>query len=452
MIWAIPAFGADFYETQLRLGAEAYRAGRLSEAIDYLRIANFGLLDRTTLLSEGLARLALAESAAGRSEELQKTLSRFLAVERQFPSYAKAGLVADERAAFEKLLLTSLPKESIVSVPSLASVAPSTVRETAEMTPEQRRRYLEGKASSEPSNPEWPLTLARDARDRGDTKAALKWTDKALRADAKSAEAHAIRLAIFTARKDDSKALAELRAMPDEAWSEIPGIVADAFVVFTRTKNEAQADAIATRISEADLERTDVAAAMESWRARMASSSAAAQAPSSSSPASTESETSAPAEPTSPEPQKATPPATPVAGAPDVLDTPARPATGSFTGTQDRVSAALMAAKKLTNANQPVDAQKVLRDELRRTPESRELRLALLEASCLARDWRTGASQISMVEPFRTTEDRYRFYAAVVLFETGRADEAKPIMAEAAPRLASSPFVDHYVKLILGGK
>ncbi|MCM2316195.1 MAG: hypothetical protein NDJ92_13695 [Thermoanaerobaculia bacterium] len=450
MIGAFSASGADFYETQLRLGAEAHRAGRLVEAIDYYRIANFGLLDRTTLLSEGLVRLALAESAAGRKEELQKTLTRFITVERQFPSYAKAALSADERAAFEKILTASLPKESIVSVPSLATLVSSAVRATEEMTPDQRRRYLEGKASSEPSNPEWPLELARGARERGDQKAVLRWTDKALRADASSAEAHAMRLAIFTARKADGEAIKELRAMPDAAWSEIPGIVADAFVVFTRTKNDEQADALATRIGEADLQRADVASAMESWRARTASSAAAQSAPPEPTDAPAADEAPAAAEPSAQESADAPPPSTPAAAAPEVIEAPVKTSTGSFTGAQDRVSAALMAAKKRLAANEPVDAQKLLRDELRRTPESRELRLAMLEASCLARDWRTGVSQISMVEPFRAAEDRYRFYAAIALFETGRVAEAKPLMAEAAPRLAPSPFVDHYMKAILG--
>ena len=284
-------------------------------------------------------------------------------------------------------------------------------------------------------------------------KATLRWTDKAVRADEDNAEAHAMRLAIFSQRKDDSKALTELRAMPDAAWSEIPGVVADAFVVFTRTKNDAQADTLATRISATDLERADVAAAMDRWRARTAS--AADSAPAASAMPSGVSEIQVIPESTSPATaaaQAQVPLAEPVAGAPDVLDAPNRSSRGSFTGSQDRTEVALASAKKLMTGSQPVEAQKILAEELRKTPGSRDLRLAMLEASCLARDWRTGSAQISMVEPFRVAEDRYRFYAAVVHFESGRTEEAKPLMAEAAPRLASSPFVDHYVKVILGGE
>ncbi|MBI2213551.1 MAG: hypothetical protein HYU52_07885 [Acidobacteria bacterium] len=457
---AIPAFGADFYETQLRLGAESFRAGRFAEAVDYFRIANFGLLERPELLSEGLARLAMANSAAGRKDELDKTLTRFLAIERQYPSWASSAMPDEERAAFEKLLLATLPRESIASVPSLARlVARPAVDES--LTPEQRRRQLESKAAAEPSNPAWPLELAREARQRRDDKTALRWAAKALGRDAGTHEAHAIRLSIFTARKDDRAAVAELSATPDEAWSLFPGIIADAFVVYTRTRNYAQADAVAPRVSDADLGRSDVATAMDAWRARLAKAAAeAATEPPAPLP------NAAPDVPAVAEDATVTPPATvtptttaaatdvppgsPIAGPGDVVEERTEASRGSFTGAQDRVGATLSQAKKLMSASRAAEAQRLLRDELVKTPGSRELRLALVEASCLARDWRTGESQISLVEPFRKGEDRYRFYAAVVLFETGKLEPARTLMAQAAPSLASSPYVDHYVKVILG--
>jgi len=459
---AIPAFGADFYEAQLRLGAESYRAGRFTEAIDYLHIANFGFLEKSELLSEGLARLAMAESAAGRKDELDKTLSRFLAIERQIPAWSKAALSLEDRAAFEKLLLMSLPKESISSVPSLAHLGAPPPEEMRELTPDQRRKLLESKAKAEPGNPEWPLELARDANARGDTKAALKWCEKALKADAGAHEAHAMRLAIFTARKNDAASLRELSATPDSAWEAFPGIAADALVVFTRSRNYAQADAVVMRVTEADQSRADVAAAIAAARERSAKQSEAAtestEAPEVAPP--TLSETPATTAPAAtipaaaavaaPAPAPELPAATPVAGAGDVVDARTEASRGSFTGTQDRIGATLTSAKKLMSSGRPADAQRLLRDELVKTPGSRELRLAMLEASCLARDWRTGDAQISLVEPFRKGEDRYRFYAAVVLFETGKPEPAKTPMDRCPTRLAPSPFVDYYVKAVLG--
>lgn len=454
---ASPAFAADFYETQLRLGADSYRAGRIPEAIDYLRIANFGLLERTDLLTEGLARLAMAESAAGRADELKKTLTRFLAIERQYSSWQKVAMSGEERAAFEKILLATMPKESIASVPSLTALAAPPVSEARELTPEQQRRQLEQKAAADPSNPEWPLELAREARARRDDKAALRWCEKALRADPAAHEARAMRLAIFTARKDDKAALAELRATPEEAWGAQPGIAADAFVVYVRTKNFTQADAVASRLRESAGAREDVAsatAALAAWRESQKPAEASAvhlpaEAPPSSEPAPAPSVSVVPM-PAESAPAVEAPPAAPVAGPGDVADARNEASRGSFTGAQDRIGTALSQAKKLMSANRPVDAQRLLRDELQKTPGSRELRLAMIEASCLARDWRTGESQLGLVEPFRKGEDRYRFYAAVVLFESGKAEPAKTLMAQAAPSLAASPYVDYYVKAILG--
>lgn len=460
---ANPAAGADFYETQLRLGAEAYRAGRYSEAIDYLHIANFGFLEHTELLSEGLARLAMAEAAAGHNDDLDKTLSRFVAVERQYPSWSKVAMSADDHAAFEKLLLARLPKESISSVPSLAHLAAPPAEELRELTPDQRRRQLESNAKSEPGNPIWPLQLAREARERGDSRSALKWSDRALKIDPGTHEAHAIRLAIFTEKRDDKRALAELRATPEAAWDDFPGIAADALVVFTRTKNFEQADRAAPRVTEGDQSRDDVAAALAAAHARSAAQSEAAPA---AEVAPTITESVPPQQPSlaaDPEPTVAPssspsvtttspdlPEATPVTGPGDVVDARSEASRGSFTGTQDRIGMTLTNSKKLMAAGRAPDAQRLIRDELVKTPGSRELRLAMLEASCLARDWRTGDAQISLVEPFRRGEDRYRFYAAVVLFETGKPDPAKTLMAECASRLAPSPFVDYYVNAILG--
>src|SRR5215813_15406480 len=84
--------GEDFYESRLKAGQEAYRQNRIPEAIDQFRISAFGFLNRPSLLSESLARLALAQDAAGRTADAEATLSRFLEVERRFSTYAQIKL------------------------------------------------------------------------------------------------------------------------------------------------------------------------------------------------------------------------------------------------------------------------------------------------------------------------------------------------------------------------
>lgn len=118
-----PAWADEFAEARMASGIEAYRAKRYAEASDQFRIACFGLLDQPVLLTEGLVRLALAQGAAGRTADVEKTLGRFLDVERRFEGYAKGRLDAATRAAFEGLLRARVPADAIAAVPSLARYA-----------------------------------------------------------------------------------------------------------------------------------------------------------------------------------------------------------------------------------------------------------------------------------------------------------------------------------------
>ena len=111
---------ASFYEGQLRAGREALAGRRVPEAIDHLRIAAFGFLDAPVLLSEALARLALAQQAAGDAEKLGATLDRLVAVEQKFSALRGARLEAETRTALRRLLEARVPRETLATIPSLA--------------------------------------------------------------------------------------------------------------------------------------------------------------------------------------------------------------------------------------------------------------------------------------------------------------------------------------------
>jgi hypothetical protein len=126
----------DFGATRMSAGIDAYRVRRYPEASDQFRIACFALLDQPALLVEGLARLALAQEAEGRRTDAERTLARFLDVERRFGTYAKSRLDASTRAEFENLLRARVATESLASVPSLAALARRpTARPGARKTP-----------------------------------------------------------------------------------------------------------------------------------------------------------------------------------------------------------------------------------------------------------------------------------------------------------------------------
>jgi hypothetical protein len=120
LLLAIAARADDFYDVRLRVGQEAYREKRYREAADNFRIAVFGMLDRPPVLSQALARLALAQEAAGRKEDADAALSKFLLVERQFGVYDSRSLEAPVGSEFHALLARRVPAETLRSMPRLA--------------------------------------------------------------------------------------------------------------------------------------------------------------------------------------------------------------------------------------------------------------------------------------------------------------------------------------------
>jgi protein TonB len=118
------ATAQDFYETRLRAGEDSLRNNRPVEAISDLKIAAFGLLSRPPLLVEALASLAVAQERAGRLPEVQATLSRFVTVERRFPSWRSAPVAAGLKSEFERIAHARLPASVVASLPALSGGAP----------------------------------------------------------------------------------------------------------------------------------------------------------------------------------------------------------------------------------------------------------------------------------------------------------------------------------------
>jgi len=153
-ILSFPLRAEDFYLTRLREGEQALQAKRTLEAVDQLKIACFGLLDQPQLLSEGLAELALAQAAAGRTADADATLARFVDVEQRFGAWAKVPLPSETRTDFENLLLKQVRAEKLMAIPTLAPlVEAEEQRRLAKMSPKERKKELEAKAKAEPRVP-----------------------------------------------------------------------------------------------------------------------------------------------------------------------------------------------------------------------------------------------------------------------------------------------------------
>lgn len=487
----------DFYTDRLAAGKAAVQAQRFDDAANEFRIACFGFLDQPLLLSEGLVRLALAESEAKQLDELRQTLSRFLEVERRFPAYAKAALEPETRRDFEGLLVKTIPEATLRSIPSLALEAQSPERKPekladrkAEMTPEERpdqtaerkpettpdqkpaqpaertpernseelspaqkEKALQAQAEREPQNAALQLEMAKLSAARHKGKDVLRWAGRALEASPGNPDALALRGHELAARSEYAKARSDLSALPPDTLNADPELVADLFVCETALKDWAAAQPLLPRLSETSIKRKDVSRARdrlaketaraqkeaerEAVRQAVLQARAAAAPPPIAPPPPAMPEPAPPAAPPPAIPAPPPPAAPPPPPVPQALP-PEQPAPG------------LLEIRQLIVSGKPSEAEKQLLALVASQPTRREIRLALLEAACLTKDWKIAAAQLSALSPFRDGEEPYMFYAAVVIYESGDPDRAKPFLQRALPRITATPYTQFYAKKILG--
>lgn len=146
------AAAQDFSEARLREGKDAYRAHRFLEAVDRLRIAAFGFLDRPPMLCESLVYLSLSQEAAGHPVDAQATLRRLMELELRLPGCAAANLDPAARREFESRFRSRLPL-----------AAPPVVTPTAAPSSTPAPAVPTSEAATQPSRPE--QSEAATARD-----------------------------------------------------------------------------------------------------------------------------------------------------------------------------------------------------------------------------------------------------------------------------------------------
>ena len=434
----------DFNDARLQSGRALYDLQRYLEAIDQFRVAAFGYLDRPPQLSEALARLVLAQKAAGRGEDARASTLRFLELQRRFPSYPPPGLEPEQQEEFRALLLTQIPEKTLAGIPALSGLVETEEQRVAKLPASQRRSALEASARREPQNAAWPIALARDDLQKSDSKGAEKWAQKALAIDAANPEARILSARARILRGELAGGCSDLAAVPASWFEQRPELYADVFVCNVESGDWAGATAAAAKIPTDLASRADVVKAQQKMRAQ--TTQAATASPASTTSATTRSTTRPTATTNA---SKNPPPPAQSAQGPPAQKPPAPAPTPDAAASAARSRDVLIQSRRLVVAGRAVDAQQLLSGALQTDPGNRELRLALLEAACLSRAYNEAAYQVPLVSPFGENEAPSMFYAAVVLYETGKTDEARGLMKRAVPRV-SGPLVDESSRKILG--
>ena len=397
----------SFYEQQLRAGKSDYQANRVPQAADEFRIAAFGFLDRPPLLCEALVRLAVVENSLGQETALTRTLERFIEAEHRFAPYGGLQIEPPIKSKFEEIVMRNVPRATLVTLPGFARLANYEIEKLAGLPASERISAYRAGAQREPNNPEWPLALAREAATRGAEADVIRWGERVLQLDPHNGAGRALVAQAHVARKECREALPILSSFENSELQEHPELYADQAVCFAEAGLWSDAQAALAKVPESLKSRPDVSGA-----ARLVAGKVGPKRTAEASNTSMISSKPAPA------------PAT----AGDVLDV----------------------TRRLIRDGKYADALARLQTAADSDPNNRQLRLALLEAAVLARVWRTAALQVGSVMPLATGEELYMFYASVAMYETGRKEEAKPLMERARPRMVSSPMVDYYLRAILG--
>lgn len=129
------AFGYDeFYARRLAVGTRALAEGRAAEAAVELRIACFGMLDEPAALMGCVARLAVAQEAAGMTAEATATAARLQDLEARFRLWAGLDLDAGTRARAREVVKRRRGAE-LLAAPTAAPTATATPTPTPTPTP-----------------------------------------------------------------------------------------------------------------------------------------------------------------------------------------------------------------------------------------------------------------------------------------------------------------------------
>jgi len=393
-----------FYERLLREGTDAHNRGDYVQAIRYLRIANFGFLEEPALLAQGLSYIALSEAKNQNEEGFREIFFRIVEIEQRFQAYRQAKVPSDIRDELEGMVAALIPRETLEANPTFAHIIRRKEEaRLAGLRGRDRRRELERLVVQYPDDARWRLMLAQFHLDERDWDEAIESASGVLAMEPDSSEALLIR---------------GLAQAGDEKWDDA---IEDLVASGQAGDGARQAEALLRAYVEKDLwpeASIFLAVLSEEIRGNSQVSRLARQV-----------EQGLEAEAVS------------------FNERSSRSTSEASRKDLDRARALLAHGKTRNDLEQ---AYKIALELSKEVPQSRTFLYLAGECAYRLGRWK------EVIEHFRraggppAAQPNTSFYLAVALFETGNIEEAAALMRSCLSGLQRSPFVESYVKKILG--
>ncbi len=455
-----------FYTDRERDARAALVRGDPSEAARLFHIACFGMLEEPEQLGSCLVRLGVAEAKAQDSDGFDETFRRIVSIEDRFQAYTKADVDASERRAFAAAAADLLEPEELRLLPAVARAAEQArAQELAALAPRDRIARLEKLAEKNPHDARWPIQLARAELERGAPKAALSRLDGVNATDPADSHAIANLRGLADARLERCKdALTAFGAGAPDATAA----TAAAYVgCLHDRKRDEDARRFVASLSPALLDDPAVSAAVgELPQVKAPEDSDATPAtepgpvaarpegnpaanPATNPPASLETEaaaagsTESSAPPPATDPVSAPPPAAAASSAPP-------PVAPRSAGEEAEVELARRALGTATSRADLDAAIAELSPVAEGRPDDAEVQTVLATLAYRTSNWGLCARSFSRSGPAAADPPLSRFYRAVCLYEIGDRPGAVRALGDAGDRIKRTPFVDAYLKRILG--
>jgi tetratricopeptide (TPR) repeat protein len=480
-----------FYLDLLRDGIQSYDRADYPTAARRLRLACFGLLDDPQQLAACLIRLGVAQAAAGDADGFRETFRRIVEVEDRFGAYGKADLAPELRSAFEQRALASIPVPTLEAIPAFKPLlARKLEAQVAALPPRERRHQLEERLAREPRSVAWNVLLAELDLSESKTAPGVARAEQAAALAPQEPRALCVRglaraagnrckeamadlepcylsgreLSYATALLGCRVELAQWRQAEEQVRSLPPGFKEDRKVT-ALLKQVAKHPAAAAPPSGGSTAAAAPAASPGRTAAPGTGSAAGAKATAGKPAEKPPAATGKALEPAPGAAGRSAPPQAAAGNAPSAPD-PARPAAAAASpapGSPPAMPAvrplspaereAMARSERLLSATGIGDLREALRlaRQLADThPESKEAQYLAGEAAYRNSRWKEAAAYFRRGGTPGDDRPELLFYMAVSLYEVGDQPGAALALKRSLPNLQKTPYVESYVKRILG--